>query len=118
MNSIEKMLAEGATPESIYQDALEIVKRQNEAREAANQRLTAKRTEVIKVLADYSELLIGKKMPTEIVSEIEEALKELESTVKKRAGLRRSPAEQKKKNSEKSDEERMIAFLKSIGALD
>lgn len=114
MNSIEKMLAEGATPESIYRDALEIVK----AREAVNQRLIAKRTEVIKALADYSELLIGEKMPTEIASEFEKALKELESTVKKSTGLRRSPAEQKKKNSEKSDDERIIVFLKSIGALD
>jgi hypothetical protein len=117
MNSIEKMLAEGATPESIYQDALEIVKRQNEARQAANKKIEEKRTAVIKALAEYSELLIGEKMPIETASEIEEALKELESIIKKSAGLRRSPAEQKKK-SEKSDDERMIAFLKSIGALD
>ena len=118
MNSIEKMLAEGATPESIYQDALEIVKCQNEAWEAVNQRLIVKRTEIIKALADYSELLIGKKMPTETASEIKKALKELKSIAKKSVGLRRSLAEQKKKNSKKSDDERMIAFLKSIGALD
>jgi len=116
MTNLEKMLAEGATPESIYQDALEIVKRQNEARQAANKKIEEKRTAVIKALSEYSELLIGEKMPTETASEIETALKELEGIVKQTANIKKP--EQKKKNNKKSDEERIIAFLKNIGALD
>lgn len=116
MNNIEKMLAEGATPESIYQEALGIVKRQNEARAAASKKMEDKRTAVIKALVDYSELLMGEKMPTNVVSEIEEALKELEGIVQGAAKIKKP--EQKKDKPTRSDKERMMAFLKSIGAVD
>jgi len=58
-NIIEQLLASGETPESIYQNALNIVKKNNE-QEQRNKEIAEKRKIALNAFRDYLDVVDGK----------------------------------------------------------
>ena len=117
-NEIKNLLEAGMTPEAVYQEAL----RMQEARNAAKVKLEEKKiAEARKKLEDslmeYVELIVDDKVSTDFRKELEENLKQIEGFalhMKKEAEKEESGKRPQKK---KSDEEKIIDFLRSIGAM-
>jgi hypothetical protein len=78
---LRELLSAGKTPESIYKDALNIVKEMNEEKERANKRkkeISEARDELFKSLDDYIYALSQEHMSTDLVEELEQSLIALE----------------------------------------
>ena len=78
---LRELLSAGKTPESIYKDALNIVKEMNEEKERANKRkkeISEARDELFKSLDDYIYTLSQEHMSTDLVEELEQSLIALE----------------------------------------
>lgn len=111
---IVELLSAGATPESIYEEALATVAKMNEDKQK-NENLARARGDVIKALDLYGYELVGEHISTEMATELEEALKELEALIPTLT------TREKKKpkieiHADSDAEEKIKEFLKAIGA--
>lgn len=117
---LEKILADGATPEEIYQEALRI----EEAKKAAEAKIKeAKNTEVrgdlLAAIVNYVEAVTQKPIDKDFLKGTEDLLKEIEKDAIK-VSLKKEDNPQKKKckcKSQMTDDEKLIEFLKFIGAM-
>lgn len=122
MADIEKMLAGGATPEEIYQEALRIAKAKK-AEEKMNKQILEARKAMIQAFANYMEVLTGEKADAARFAEFERDFAELEKCVtraekhtpktKKSAPAARTASNKKVE----SDEYNIVTLLKSLGEL-
>ena len=119
-NDLEKMLAAGATPEKIYQEALRI----EEAKKAAAARINkekvdAARGKLLAEIANYVEEVTKKPIDKDFLRDTEDLLKEIEKrTIKISLKKEEIPQEKKCKcKSQMTDDEKLIEFLKTIGAM-
>ena len=111
---IEKMLAAGATPETIYQEALRIEEAKKAAEAKAKESKNAEaRAKLITEIANYAEAITGESIDKKFLKDTEDLLKEIE----KSANLICEKENKCKKKTEKSDDEKLIEFMKMLGAL-
>jgi len=109
VKDIEKLLAEGATPEQIYQEALRVV----EAKSAAAKKMEQekkKREAAMSTMIEYMELLTGEKLTDFMKKQLEITFDEIEE-------LMESTSKLAKKAETKSDDNKLTEFLRSIGAM-
>lgn len=84
METLRSLLEAGKTPESIYEDALNIVKEMNaEKATAENKRkkITEARTNFLKIFAEYFSTITGKSMDIETIAAMEKDLITIEDTL-------------------------------------
>ena len=120
-NDLEKMLAAGATPEKIYQEALRIEEAKKAAEIKAQEMKNAEvRGELLAAIANYVEAVTQKPIDKSFLKDTEDLLKEIEKGAMKISLKKKeaeSPQEKKCKCKCKSDDEKLIEFLKLIGAM-
>ena len=117
---LEKILAAGATPEKIYQEALRI----EEAKKAAEAKIKETknaevRTQLLAAIANYVEAVTQKPIDKDFLKDTEDLLKEIEKSVTK-FSLKKEEIPQEKKckcKSQMTDDEKLIEFMKLIGAM-
>ena len=114
VKDIEKLLAEGATPESLYQEALRIVEAKNAAAEKMKQEKKNKREAVIDAVIDYVELITGEKADEAMREEFAAGLSEFEGVITE---LARSTANVKTEPKRSTDDDKLREFLRGIGAM-
>ena len=117
---IERLLSFGATPEKIYQEALRIEEAKKAAAEKAKEMKYAEsRTELLAAIANYVEAVTQKPIDKDFLRDTEDLLKEIEKrTIKISLKKEEVPQEKKCKcKSQKTDDEKLIEFLKIIGAM-
>ena len=107
VKDIEKLLAEGATPEQIYQEALRVVEAKSAAAKKMEQEKKNKREAAMSTMIEYMELLTGEKVSDFMKKQFEIAFEELVESTSKLA----------KKTETKSDDDKLTEFLRSIGAM-
>lgn len=111
LKDIEALLNDGMTPEQLYTEAVRI----NEAKEAAKKKMEKKVDDARKGMLDglytYVEVVLGEKPDEKLTKELEESFKELEDMIKKYSSLTKPS----KKST--SDDDAIVKFLKSIGAM-
>ena len=112
VKDIEKLLAEGATPESIYQEALRVVEAKNAAVKRREQEKNSKREAAVNAMIEYVELITGEKATDSMKKDLDKTLSEFEEMIK---GFMNVKTTLTGKGS--SDEDKLNAFLKSIGAM-
>lgn len=138
INDIEKMLDNGSTPESIYQEALRIVEAKNAAKiKMMKKNIDDARDNAIKAFLKYVEVLTGEKVPASEVERIKREFAEIQEDIESMmTALSPNKREDKdaagsstyrlKKNTSpigdaKNDKEKerdaIQKFLKDIGAL-
>lgn len=117
---LEKILAAGATPEKIYQEALRI----EEAKKAAEAKIRETkiaevRDELLAAIVNYIEAVTQKPVSKDFFRFVEAQLKEIEkNTIKVSLKKEDNPQEKKCKcKSQMTDDEKLIEFLKFIGAM-
>ena len=120
---LEKILATGATPEKIYQEALRI----EEAKKAAETKVKEARNaevrkELLAAIANYVEAVTEKPIDKDFLKDTEDLLKEIEKGAMKISLKKEGNPPEKKKcdckcKSQKTDDEKLIEFLKIIGAM-
>ena len=117
MEEIEKLLADGATPDEIYAEAMRIAEAKEAAATKKKEIIAEKRKTVVQAFLEYMETLTGKEASAECAKDMERDLKEMEE----RANMMldaikevKTPAANKR---EKTDEEKIAEFLKKIGAM-
>ena len=111
VKDIEKLLADGATPEQIYQEALRVVEAKNAAVKRREQEKNSKREAVVTSMTEYVEFLTGEKVTDSMKEQLIEGLDELEALVASVINA------SKKIEAKSSDNDKLQAFLKSIGAM-
>ncbi len=117
---LEKILAAGATPEKIYQEALRI----EEAKKAAEAKIRETkiaevRDELLAAIVNYVEAVTQKPINKSFFRDTEDFLKEIEKSTMK-ASLKKEDNPQEKKckcKSQMTDDEKLIEFLRFIGAM-
>lgn len=114
VKDIEKLLAEGATPESIYQEALRVVEAKNAAAERKEQEKKNKREAVINAMVEYVELITGEKVKDPMREDLEAILSEFKGLL---VNYMQVASKFKTGFKESSDDAKINAFLKSIGAM-
>ena len=110
VKDIEKLLAEGATPEQIYQEALRVVEAKSAAAKKMEQEKKNKREAAMSTMIEYMELLTGEKVTDFMKKQLEIAFDEIEELIKSTSKLA-------KKTETKSDDDKLTEFLRSIGAM-
>ena len=112
---IEKMLEDGMTPEKLYQEALRIVEAKNAAAAKLNkEKINTSRGELITALANYIELITNKKLDKNDLKEVEEGFIRIEKAATATDNTRERV---KRKSTKPTDEEKLIEFMKMIGAM-
>ena len=117
---LEKILAAGASPEKIYQEALRIEEaKKAAAKKAEEMKYAEPRKQLIAAVANYVEVVTQKPIDKDFLKDTEDLLKEIEkSTVKISLKKEDNPPEKKCKcKSQMTDDEKLIEFLKTIGAM-
>ncbi len=124
MTDIEKMLAAGATPESIYREALKAVEAQNRAKVQAEKDAAAKkkvidaRKKMVAAFAGYMEAVTEEKVDMEHYATLEEQFAELETLVRQLKKVEKARAERPTPKKEMTDDEKLYRFLKELGAIE
>ena len=117
---IERLLSFGATPEKIYQEALRIEEAKKAAAEKAKEMKYAEsRTELLAAIANYVEAVTQKPIDKDFLRDTEDLLKEIEKRTIK-ISLKKEDVPQEKKckcKCQKTDDEKLIEFMKIIGAM-
>lgn len=117
INDIERMLDNGSTPESIYQEALRIVEAKNAAKVKMKKNIDDARDNAIKAFLKYVEVLTGKKVPASEVKRVKREFAEIEEDIESMMGVF-SPNKREDKDAVDSTEQDAIQkFLKDIDAL-
>lgn len=117
---LEKILAAGATPEKIYQEALRIEEAKKAAEAKAKEMKYAEvRKELLAAIANYVEAITQKPIDKDFLRDTEDLLKEIEKSVVKISLKKEDNPPQKKCKckSQMTDDEKLIEFLKTIGAM-
>lgn len=117
---LEKMLAAGSSPEKIYQEALRIEEaRKAAAAKAEEMKYAEPRNQLLAAIANYVEAVTQKPIDKDFLRDTEDLLKEIEKrTIKISLKKEEVPQEKKCKcKSQKTDDEKLIEFLKIIGAM-
>ena len=108
---IEKMLANGVTPEKIYQEALRIVEAKNAAKAKIKKENVAKAREaLITALNEYVQTVTGKDVDKKFIEDTMKILISIEHDADKGCGTKEC-----KCKKELTDEEKLIQFLKELG---
>ena len=119
---IEQMLDEGMTPEKLYQEALRIVEAKNAAAARINkEKIMKTRTDLLAAIINYVEAVTQKPIDKDFLKDTEDLLRGIEKNVVK-ISLKKEEVPQEKKckckcSSQKTDDEKLIEFLKLIGAM-
>jgi hypothetical protein len=119
-SDIEKLLAGGATPDEIYEEALRIAEAKKAAAAKKKEIIAEKRQAVVAAFSEYMEVLTGEKASESWARDMDRDLKEMEERVAEtlsevtRVKHLKTPAANKR---EKTDEEKIAEFLKKIGAM-
>ena len=119
---LEKMLEAGATPEKIYQEALRIEEAKKAAEAKAKEAKNAEvRGDLLTAIANYVEAVTQKPIDKDFLKDTEDLLKEIEKRTV-RISLKKEEVPQEKKykckcKSQMTDDEKLIEFLKTIGAM-
>ena len=110
---IEKMLDEGMTPEKLYQEALRIVEAKNAATARINKEKIAKaRGALLTAIGNYTEAVTGKSVDKKFMEDTAKILISIEDNTGKKCETK----EKCKCKKELTDDEKLIAFLREIGA--
>lgn len=124
MTDIEKMIAAGATPESIYKEALKAVEAQNRAKMQAKKDATAKqkmadaRKKMVDAFASYVEAVTGEKVDRGHYATLEEQFAEIENLIIQLEKLKKERAEKPAPKKEMTDDEKLYKFLEELGAIE
>ena len=115
-NDIEKMLEEGMTPEKIYQEALRITEAKNAATAKIKKEKIAKaRGELLTAIGNYTTAVSGKEVDKKFMEDTAKILIKIEDDAV--AGpKKKSTKEDCRCKKEPTDDEKLISFLKMIGA--
>ncbi len=127
INDIERMLDNGSTPESIYQEALRIVEAKNAAKVKMKKNINDARDKAIVAFLKYVEVLTGEKVPASEVERIKRNFAEVEEDIESMM-MAFSPNKRKdkdavdsayktEKNDKQKEQDAIQKFLKDIGAL-
>ena len=113
-NIIEKLLASGETPESIYQNALNIVKKNNE-QEQRNKEIAEKRKTALNAFRDYLDAVDGKPTSDAFMKKLEEEFIEIE-----RGARSEKPETRERKKNMRGEplDPAFEKFLRDMGLLD
>lgn len=117
---IEKLLAAGATPEKIYQEALRVEEAKKAAEAKVKEAKNAEvRKELLAAIANYVEAVTQKPIDKDFLKDTEDLLKEIEkSAIKVSLKKEDIPKEKRCKcKSQMTDDEKLIEFMKLIGAM-
>ena len=120
---LEKMLEAGATPEKIYQEALRIEEAKKTAAARINkEKVDAAREKLLAAIANYVEAVTQKPIDKGFLKDTEDLLKEIEKSAIKISFKKEGNPPEKKKcdckcKSQKTDDEKLIEFLKTIGVM-
>ena len=117
---IEKLLAAGATPEKIYQEALRVEEAKKAAEAKVKEAKNAEvRKELLAAIANYVEAVTQKPIDKDFLKDTEDLLKEIEkSAIKVSLKKEDNPKEKRCKcRSQMTDDEKLIEFMKLIGAM-
>jgi len=115
-NDIERMLENGSTPESIYQEALRIVEAKNAAKAKMKKNIDDARDNAIKAFLKYVETLTGEKVSVSEVERLKRGFAEIEKELESMVGLKTEPFKPLK-NDKQKEQDAIQKFLKDIGAL-
>ncbi len=127
INDIERMLDNGSTPESIYQEALRIVEAKNAAKVKMKKNINDARDKAIVAFLKYVEVLTGEKVPASEVERIKRNFAEVEEDIESMM-MAFSPNKRKdkdavdsayktEKNDKQKEQDAIQKYLKDIGAL-
>lgn len=111
VKDIEKLLAEGATPEQIYEEALRVVEAKSAAAEKMEQEKKNKREAAVSAVIEYMELLTGEKVSDFMKKQLEVGFDEIEEFIESTSKL------VKKAETRSTDDDKLTEFLRSIGAM-
>lgn len=112
-NDIKKLLDEGASPEKIYQEALRIEEAKKAATAKLNKEKIAKaRGTLLTAIGEYTQAVSGKEVDKKFMEDTAKILIEIEKGAE--AGYKTKEKCRCKK--EPTDDEKLIDFLKIIGA--
>ena len=119
---LEKILAAGATPEKIYQEALRIEEAKKAAEAKVKEAKNAEvRKELLTAIVNYVKAVTEQPIDKDFLKDMEDLLKEVEKhTVMISLKKEDNPPEKKcncKCKSQMTDDEKLIEFLKTIGAM-
>ena len=117
---LEKLLAAGATPEKMYQEALRIEEAKKTAAARINkEKVDAARGNLLAAIANYVEATTQKPIDKDFLKDTEDLLKEIEKSAIKISFKKEDNPPQKKCKckSQMTDDEKLIEFLKTIGAM-
>ena len=129
INDIERMLDNGSTPESIYQEALRIVEAKNAAKAKMKKNIDDARDNAIKAFLKYVEVLTGEKVSASEVERIKHEFDEIQEEIefmmeqeRKDKDAAGSSTYRLKKNTNPTtdvskEQDAIQKFLKDIGAL-
>ena len=114
-NIIEQLLANGETPESIYQNALNIVKKNNE-QEQRNKEIAEKRKTALNAFRDYLDTVVdGEPTSDAFMKKIEEEFIQIERGTRSE---KPKTKERKKNMREEPLDPAFEKFLRDMGFLD
>jgi len=116
INDIERMLDNGSTPESIYQEALRIVEAKNAAKVKMKKNIDDARDNAIKAFLKYVEALTGEKVPASEVERVKREFAEIEKDIESMMESNIGPFKDIKTDASK-EHDSIQKFLKDIGAL-
>ena len=109
---IEKMLDDGMTPEKIYQEALRMIEAKNAASAKIKKEKVAKaRGTLLTAIGNYTEAVTGKDVDKKFMEDTAKILISIEDNADKKCTTKDC-----KCKKEHTDEEKLISFLKFLGA--
>lgn len=114
INDIERMLENGSTPESIYQEALRIVEAKNAAKAKMKKNIDDARDNAIKAFLKYIEVLTGEKAPISEVERVKREFAEIEEDIESMMAADVKPFKDIK-NDKANDQDAIQKFLKDFG---
>lgn len=130
INDIERMLDNGSTPESIYQEALRIVEAKNAAKVKMKKNIDDARDNAIKAFLKYVEVLTGGKVSASEVERIKSEFAEIQEDIESMMGAfspddpiyklkldKKAKPTKDVKNDKEKERDAIQEFLKNIGAL-
>ena len=117
METLRSLLEAGKTPESIYEDALNIVKEMNAEKAAAEnkrKRITEARTNFIKAFDEYTYIIDGEHLGVKTIATLEKDLIAMEDTLGKLASYANKSKEESGKEHETKQKSALEEFLENI----
>jgi hypothetical protein len=117
METLRSLLEAGKTPESIYEDALNIVKEMNAEKAAAEnkrKKITEARTNFLKIFAEYFSTITGEPVGIDTIAAMEKDLITIEDAL---GYIEKVPNKRKEESGKEQETKRKSAldeFLEKI----